>query len=157
RGEECMDRHGQQSRIQGRAVVDYDLVVIGCGAGGLSAAVAYADLVGRDARIAVLERASREGRGGATRWTSSWFRITSDRRLDPAFIETMERVSGGKADLEYCRVFAGEVPATFDFLDRHEVPWIYFDQPFANRNTGGGLGMPVPGGVAIVDTLAKVI
>jgi tricarballylate dehydrogenase len=135
----------------------YDLVVIGCGAGGLSAAVAYADRVGRDARIAVLERATREGRGGATRWTSSWWRITKDRQLDPAFIETMARVSGGKADLEYCRVFASEVPATFDFLDRHKVPWIYFDQPFANRNTGGGLAMPVPGGVAIVDTLAKVI
>jgi tricarballylate dehydrogenase len=137
--------------------MSYDLVVIGCGAGGLSAAVAYADHVGRDARIAVLERATRAGRGGATRWTSSWWRITADRRLDPAFIETMARVSGGKADLEYCRVFASEVPATFDFLDRHAVPWIYFDQPFANRNTGGGLGMPVPGGVAIVDTLAKVI
>jgi tricarballylate dehydrogenase len=137
--------------------MQHDLVVIGCGAGGLAAAVAYADQVGREARIAVLERATREGRGGATRWTSSWFRITADRQLDPAFIATMERVSGGKADLEYCRVYASEVPATFDFLDRHAVPWIYFDQPFANRNTGGGLGMPVPGGVAIVDTLAKVI
>ncbi|HEU4625842.1 MAG TPA: FAD-binding protein [Steroidobacteraceae bacterium] len=135
----------------------YDLVVIGCGAGGLSAAVAYADEVGRDARIAVLERAPREGRGGATRWTSSWWRITADRRLDPAFVDTMARVCGGKADLEYCRVFVSEVPATFDFLDRHAVPWIYFEQPFANRNTGGGLGMPVPGGVAIVDTLAQVI
>ncbi len=137
--------------------MDYDVVVIGCGAGGLAAAVAYADLVGRDARIAVLERATREARGGATRWTSSWFRITADRQLDPAFTATMQRVSGGKADLEYCRAYAREVPATFDFLDRHGVPWIYFDQPFANRNTGGGLGMPVPGGVAIVDTLAKVV
>ncbi len=69
----------------------------------------------------------------------------------------MKRVTGGKADLEYCRVYAGEVPATFAFLDRHAVPWIYFEQPFANRNTGGGLGMPVPGGVAIVNTLAKII
>lgn len=137
--------------------MDHDLVVIGCGAAGLAAAVAYADQAGRDARIAVLERATREGRGGATRWTSSWFRITRDRHLDPAFIETMRRVSNGKADLEYCRVYASEVPATFDFLDRHGVPWIYFDQPFANRNTGGGLGMPVPGGVAIVDTLSRVI
>jgi tricarballylate dehydrogenase len=137
--------------------MEHDLVVIGCGAAGLAAAVAYVDLAGREARIAVLERATREGRGGATRWTSSWFRMTADRQLDPAFIETMARVSGGKADLEYCRVYASEVPATFAFLDRHAVPWIYFDQPFANRNTGGGLGMPVPGGVAIVDTLAKVI
>ena len=135
----------------------HDLVVIGCGAGGLAAAVAFADQKGRQARIAVLERATREGRGGATRWTSSWFRITADRHLDPAFTTAMQRIAGEKADLEYCRVLAREVPATFDFLDRHSVPWIYFEQPFANRNTGGGLGMPVPGGVAIVDTLAGVI
>ena len=134
--------------------MDYDLVVIGCGAGGLSAAVAYADEAGESARIAVLERATREGRGGATRWTSSWFRITKDRQLDPAFSEMMERLGEGKADLDYCRTYAQEVPATFDFLDRHGVPWVYFEQPFANRNTGGGLAMPVPGGVAIVDTLA---
>lgn len=137
--------------------MDYDLVVIGCGAGGLAAAVAYADLAGPEARIAVLERATREGRGGATRWTSSWFRITADRQLDPEFIPLMQRVSGGKADLEYCRVYASEVPATFDFLDRHGVPWVYFEQSLANRNTGGGLAMPIPGGVAIVDTFAAAI
>ena len=78
--------------------------------------------------------------------------------LIPAFVEIMERVTGGKADLEYCRVYCGEVPATFSFLDRHAVPWIYFDQPFANRNTGGGRPrMPVAGGVTIVNTLANVI
>lgn len=137
--------------------MDYDLVVIGCGAGGLSAAVAYAEEAGEDARIAVLERAPKEGRGGATRWTSSWFRITADRQLDPAFIALMEQVSGGRADLAYCRKLAEEVPATFDFLDRNNVPWTYFEQPFANRNTGGGLAMPVPGGVAIVDNLAARI
>jgi len=134
-----------------------DLVVIGCGAAGLSAAVAYADEVGSDARITVLERATREGRGGATRWTSSWFRVTADRQLDPQFIPLMERLGEGRADLDYCRIYANEVPATFDFLDRHGVPWVYFEQGFANRNTGGGLAMPVPGGVAIVDTLADVI
>jgi tricarballylate dehydrogenase len=135
----------------------HDLVVIGCGAAGLAAAVSYAETAGRERRIAVLERAARDGRGGATRWTSSWFRVTADRRLDPAFTETMERVSGGKADLDYCRTYSDAVPATFDFLDRHHIPWIFFQQPFANRNTGGGLAMPVPGGVAIVDGLAKVV
>ena len=134
--------------------MDYDLVVIGCGAAGLSAAAAYADEAGENVRIAVLERATHEGRGGATRWTSSWFRVTKDRQLDPAFSEMMERLGEGKADLDYCRTYANEVPATFDFLDRHGVPWVYFEQPFANRNTGGGLAMPVPGGVAILDTLA---
>jgi len=69
----------------------------------------------------------------------------------------MERLGEGRADLEYCRAYADAVPDTFDFLDRHAVPWVYFEQGFANRNTGGGLAMPVPGGVAIVDTLAAVI
>jgi tricarballylate dehydrogenase len=138
----------------------YDIVVIGCGAAGLSAAVSYsaaARAQGRSARIAVLERASREERGGATRWTSSWFRITADRRLDPAFIGTMERVSNGLADLDYCRTLESEVTATLYFLEENGVELIYFQQPFPNRNTGGGLGMPARGGGGIVDGLAAVV
>ncbi len=138
----------------------YDLVVLGCGAAGLSAAVSYAAAArasGRAARIAVVERARREERGGATRWTSAWFRITEDRRLDPAFIEEMQAASGGLADLESCRTLAREVGQTLQFLEQNGVPLTYFKQPFANRNTGGGLGMPVGGGASIVEGLAGVI
>lgn len=138
----------------------YDLIVIGCGAGGLSAALGYADTAAahrRKLRIAVLERATKEGRGGATRWTSSWFRITGDRRLDPNFVGQMEKVSGGRADLDYCRTLEREVGATLGFLERHGVELIFFQQPFPNRNTGGGLGMPAGGGVAIVDGLAAAL
>lgn len=138
----------------------YDLVVIGCGAAGLSAAISYADSAaaqGREARIAILERATREGRGGATRWTSSWLRITGERQLDPAFVDLMRDVSRGLADLEYCRTLEREVGATLDFLEAHDVELIYFKQPFPNRNTGGGLGMPAGGGVSIVDGLAGVV
>lgn len=138
----------------------HDLVVIGCGAAGLSAAVSYAATArrqGRTFRIAVLERASREERGGATRWTSSWFRITADRRLDPEFIGLMERASNGLADLAYCRTLESEVTATLSFLEENGVELIYFQQPFPNRNTGGGLGMPAHGGVGIVDGLAAQV
>jgi tricarballylate dehydrogenase len=134
----------------------FDLVVIGCGAAGLSAAVSHASACS-GARIAVLERAGRDGRGGATRWTSSWFRITEDRQLDPAFLGTMEEVSGGCADLDYCRMLERETRATLDFLEANGVELVYFQQPFANRNTGGGLGMPARGGVGIVDGLAAVV
>jgi tricarballylate dehydrogenase len=134
----------------------YDLVVIGMGAAGLSAAVSYADAA-PGARVAVLERAPKEERGGATRYTSSWFRVTEDRRLDPNFVGLMESLSGGLADLDYCRTLEREVPATLDFLDAHEVETTYFKQPFPNRNTGGGLGMPVGGGIAIVDGLAGIL
>jgi len=138
----------------------YDLVVIGCGAAGLSAAVSYcrsAAEQGRRPSVAVLERADREGRGGATRWTGSWFRITEDRRLDPQFIDQMEEVSHGMADLDYCRVLDKELTTTIEFLESNNVQVVYFKQPFPNRNTGGGLGMPAGGGVDIVDGLAAVV
>jgi len=138
----------------------YDLVVIGMGAAGLSAAVSYAETAatrGRTARIAVLERSPANERGGATRYTSSWFRVTEDRQLDPKFVETMESVSGGLADLDYCRTLAREVPNSLRFLDEHDVPTTYFKQPLPNRNTGGGLGMPVGGGAAIVQGLAGIV
>ena len=134
----------------------YDLIVLGCGAAGLSAAVSYAAARKR-ARIAVLERAPKEGRGGATRWTSAWFRITEDRRLDPSFVEQMQRVSAGMADLDVCRTLAREVTATLGFLETNGIELIYFKQPFPNRNTGGGLGMPARGGVGIVDGLADIV
>lgn len=138
----------------------FDAVVVGCGAAGLSAAVSYAAEAherGRIPRVAVLERAPREGRGGATRWTSSWFRITEDRSLDPAFVGLMADVSNGLADTEYCRKLEHESKATLDFLEANGVELVFFEQPFANRNTGGGLGMPARGGVGIVDGLAETV
>jgi tricarballylate dehydrogenase len=138
----------------------FDLVVIGCGAAGLSAAVSFAEGAksqGREPRVAVLERASKENRGGATRWTSSWFRITGDRRLDPNFIPQMKAVSNGMADLDYCETLSREAADTLGFLEANGVELIYFPQPFANRNTGGGLGMPARGGVGIVDGLVEVV
>ncbi|HTW37694.1 MAG TPA: FAD-binding protein [Steroidobacteraceae bacterium] len=140
----------------------YDLAVLGCGAAGLSAAVSYAAEVstarpGPPLRIAVVERANRDERGGATRWTSAWFRITGERHLDPAFTAQMAHVSGGLADLDYCRTLAREVTETLRFLECHGVELTYFKQPFPNRNTGGGLGMPVRGGAGIVEGLAGVL
>ena len=50
----------------------YDLVVIGCGAAGLAAAVTFAEKTAgltKPVRLALLERSTKETRGGATRWT----------------------------------------------------------------------------------------
>jgi tricarballylate dehydrogenase len=138
----------------------YDVVVIGMGAAAQSAAIGYSEAAaaqGRTGRVAVVERAPKEERGGATRYTSSWFRITEDRRLDPEFVPMMERVSGGRADLDYCRTLASKVNESLRFLDEHGVEVIYFMQPLPNRNTGGGLGMPAGGGISIVEGLAAVL
>ncbi|HVW17588.1 MAG TPA: FAD-binding protein [Solirubrobacteraceae bacterium] len=138
----------------------HDLVVIGMGAAGLSTAVSYAEAAaaqGRVGRVAVLERSTRDERGGSTRYTGSWFRVTEDRRLDPAFVEMMERVSGGLADLDYCRTLDRELPASIQFLEDHEVEYVYFKQGLPNTNTGGGLGMPARQGLGIVEGLAGVL
>lgn len=135
----------------------YDMIVIGCGAAGLSAAVSYTNSCranGKTPNAVVLERAERENRGGATRWTSSWFRITQERQLDPNFIPQMQRASKGLADLDYCKTLAAEVKTTLQFLEDNNVEVIYFQQAFPNTNTGGGLGMPAGGGVSIVNGLA---
>ena len=138
----------------------YDMVVIGCGAAGLSAAVSYLNSCNENGKVPdalLLERADREGRGGATRWTSSWFRITKDWELDPNFIPRMKRVSKGLSDIDYCNTLAAEVRTTLKFLQNNNVEIIFFEQEFPNTNTGGGLGMPEGGGVSIVNGLAKVI
>ena len=55
---------------------------------------------GRALRIAVLERSPREERGGSTRYTGSWFRVTEERGVRSELRrEMMESVSGGLADL----------------------------------------------------------
>ena len=69
----------------------------------------------------------------------------------------MESVSGGLADLDYCRRLERELPASIAFLEEHGVDYIYFKQPLPNRNTGGGLGMPAGNGLGIVDGLAAVL
>jgi precorrin 3B synthase CobZ len=138
----------------------YDMVVIGMGAAGLSAAVSFAETAaeqGRVAHVAVLERAPEEGRGGATRWTGSWFRIMEDRRLDPEFMTLMETFSGGLADLEYCSVLESETPKSVRFLEEHRVEIPYVPLAFPTGGAHTGLGMPVGGGKAIVDSLAGII
>ena len=60
----------------------YDVVVLGCGVAGLSAAVAAAE---EGARVAVLERATKEQRGGNTRYTDAFLRLNSETELTDDF------------------------------------------------------------------------
>ncbi|HEY0296116.1 MAG TPA: FAD-dependent oxidoreductase [Bordetella sp.] len=60
----------------------FDVVVVGCGVAGLSAAVAAADA---GAKVAVLERSRYEERGGNTRYTEAYLRMKSETELSPDF------------------------------------------------------------------------
>lgn len=64
------------------AADEFDVVVVGCGVAGLSAAVAALEA---GARTAVLERAPEAERGGNTRYTTAALRMVSETEISPDF------------------------------------------------------------------------
>lgn len=148
-----------------RTAAEYEFVVVGCGAAGLAAAVTFAEATaGRatPARIALLERATKEDRGGATRWTGAFLRITEKRELDADWPDRVRRVSGGRSDTEYCRKLEQETPATLRFIEERGVELVFAEFPFAHTFDGGkpGItppGFPAGGGASIVSALAGTL
>ena len=66
---------------------EFDVVVAGCGVAGLSAAVAARE---NGAKVAVLERSTREERGGQSRYTEAYLRMKSETEVTDDF-ETIWR------------------------------------------------------------------
>jgi len=60
----------------------FDVVVVGCGIAGLSA-TATALQAGR--RVAVIERAPKDERGGNSRWTEALLRMKSEHEVSDDF------------------------------------------------------------------------
>ena len=61
-----------------------NIIVVGCGIAGLSAAVSAAEV---GAKVTVLERAPKEERGGNTRWTEAFMRMKNDEEVSEDFFE----------------------------------------------------------------------
>ena len=69
----------------------YDVVVVGCGVAGLSAAVAAAEA---GAKVAVLERSTYEERGGNTRYTEATLRMKNELEVSSDFETLLVENSG---------------------------------------------------------------
>ena len=78
----------------------FDVVVVGCGIAGLSAAVSAAEA---GARVALLERAPKEDRGGNTRYTESFWRMKSHDEVSDDLEEQLAANAGGYLDPEIIR------------------------------------------------------
>jgi tricarballylate dehydrogenase len=76
---------------------EFDVAVVGCGVAGLSAAAAALEC---GARVAVLERAPVEERGGNTRYTTAAIRMASEQEVSPDFEEQFARNGGYHLDPE---------------------------------------------------------
>ena len=75
----------------------FDVIVVGCGIAGLSAA-ASARQVG--ARVAIVERAPKEERGGNTRWTEALLRMKSEAEVSDDFEAHFAKNAGHYLDPE---------------------------------------------------------
>jgi glycine/D-amino acid oxidase-like deaminating enzyme len=83
---------------------NFDVLVIGSGIAGLSAAVAAATA---GAKVAIIERADEEEYGGNTRWTEAYFRI-NERRTCLQRSAELRKGQPGRPD-DRCRS-RGEIP-----------------------------------------------
>ncbi|MCB8882632.1 FAD-binding protein [Acidisoma cellulosilytica] len=152
----------------------FDVVVAGCGAAGLSAAVAAAE---QGAKVAVLERAPIEERGGQSRYTEAYLRMkshddvtddfeqhiidNSSGYVDPDMVQEMGRPAADRAgfaravnmvDPDMLHTFATEAGPTIAWLKGFGLRFDFLPTQFLTKTQPRLL--PVGGGLALVETLA---
>ncbi|AQZ96238.1 FAD-dependent oxidoreductase [Halopseudomonas phragmitis] len=154
--------------------LNFDLIVVGCGAAGLSAAVSAAE---QGLKVAVLERSVPEERGGQTRWTEAYLRMQSHDQVtddfdaflaensgfyqDPDFVAeslrersdwSVQARSLAAIDANVIGTFADSVPDTINWLKEQGVRFDFLPTQFLTSTQPRLL--PVGGGEAIVECLA---
>jgi tricarballylate dehydrogenase len=129
----------------------YDLIVIGHGAAGLSAALAAAESV-PGAKIVVLEQLPKELRGGNTRWSPANTRMKSLDELPAGFEEDLFASTGGKGDREYFSRLAKEAPSVMRWLESQGVRFESFNYLLSAEHTRIH---PIGGGAAAVEAMSR--
>jgi tricarballylate dehydrogenase len=152
----------------------FDVVVAGCGIAGLSAAVAAAQ---GGAKVAVLERAPIEERGGNTRYTDAYLRMKSETEVTDDFEAHFAENGGGYldpelikhttgayeqwpaivktlsfADPELISAFADACGPTVQWLKTFGVKFDFLPTQFLTKSQPRLL--PIGGGLALVEALA---
>ncbi|MDH3704250.1 MAG: FAD-dependent oxidoreductase [Alphaproteobacteria bacterium] len=163
--------------MAGTETRDYDVVVVGCGVAGLSAAVSALEC---GARVAIVERATVEERGGNTRYTGASIRMASESEISPDF-EGMFAANAGyhldplmvaetaadyanwpaivktmpAMDLEVIGTLADSAPATIGWLKEQGVKFGEMAFYGLTERSSPRIGV-TGGGLALVETMAPV-
>lgn len=113
-------------------MTEWDVVVVGGGLAGLSAAVASAE---RGARVAVLERGSERAYPCNSRVAMGFLTIAGlDSRSRPELLRAaIDRTTGGEADPALADALAQDAGAAFVWLRRQGARFIQFGAPGARK------------------------
>lgn len=98
---------------------EFDVLVVGSGIAGLSAACAAVDA---GARVAVLERSSPEDFGGNTRWTESYLRMKSEHEVSDDFEELLVSNAGHHVDPNVIAAVAQPYAQWPGYVKAHGMP-----------------------------------
>ena len=132
-----------------------NIVVIGQGAAGLSAALAAAEAARANSTpvaITLLDKAPEQDAGGNTRWTPSYMRMASIDRVEPSFVHDMLEATKFQGDEGYFATLAQQAPATVQWIAGHGVP---FQQPVYYLAKGPPRIQPLGGGETIHRELTR--
>ncbi len=152
-----------------------DVVVVGCGVAGMAAAVAAAE---QGLRVTVLERVDESERGGNSRYTSAWMRMSNEDEISDDLVDLLvERGHGAippdfakeatrnyadwpsqlKAyaftDPELVSALAENASATMHWLKSHGIKFTTYEPMLLE--TGAVRMGPSGGGLAVIDALGK--
>jgi tricarballylate dehydrogenase len=153
---------------------EFDVIIIGCGIAGLSAAVSALQA---GAKVAIVERAPVHDRGGNSRWTESFWRMQSDAQVaddleerladnaaihpDPSVIQDASRdyeswpgllKAAGLVDPNLVAALVREAPATLQWLLTFGVKFDVLPLYFLSQTTARRA--PIGGGLALIEALA---
>lgn len=125
-----------------------DVVVVGAGVAGLSAAVSAAEASpGESQRVLLLEKASELEAGGNTRWTDAYFRLADVYEPSAGFSAEMAAFSQGKTDPRYVATLLDELPEVMEWVQSHGVR--FHRRPTYFVTASRPRMMPVGGGEAL--------
>ncbi|MGQ0653548.1 MAG: FAD-binding protein [Betaproteobacteria bacterium] len=96
-----------------------DLVIVGCGIAGTSAAVTALQ-AGRS--VVMLERAPEEDFGGNSRWTEAYLRMKNDAEVSDDFEERFAQNAGVNLDPNVLDAVAGEYAHWPPYVKAHPLP-----------------------------------
>lgn len=130
---------------------EYDVIVVGFGAAGLTAALSARRALGETGRVLILERATRAERGGNTKWTGAYLRLADEYTPADGLLEDAAAFSEGHADIEYWQTLLSLLPETMEWLQEMGLRF----QPKATNFLSKARPrlLPVGGGEAIVRIL----